>query len=212
MATILVVDDHALVRSGLCRLIDAEPDLEVTGQAGTGADAVQFCSENKPELVLLDYGLPDIDGLETTRRIVALDPNIKVLILTMYANEEYATRLIQAGARGFLVKAASTDELLSAIRKVLNNGVYVSPSIMEKMVTRVGSPDKSTPESLLSDREMQVLLRLARGATTREVAAELSLSISTVETYRSRILEKLDLRNNSDLTRFAIRRELIDLA
>lgn len=212
MATILVVDDHALVRSGLCRLIDAEPDLEVTGQVGTGADAVQFCSENKPELVLLDYGLPDIDGLETTRRIIALDPNIKILILTMYANEEYATRLIQAGARGFLVKAASTDELLGAIRKVLNNGVFVSPSVMEKMVARVGSPDKSPPESTLSDREMQVLLRLARGATTREVAAELSLSISTVETYRSRILEKLNLRNNSDLTRFAIRRELIDLA
>ncbi len=211
MATILVVDDHALVRSGLCRLIDAEPDLEVTGQVGTGADAVQSCSENRPDLVLLDYGLPDIDGLETTRRIVALDPKIKVLILTMYANEEYATRLIQAGARGFLVKAASTDELLIAIRKVLNNGVYVSPTIMKKMVTRVGSPDESLPESALSDREMQVLLRLAKGATTREVASELSLSISTVETYRSRILEKLNLRNNSDMTRFAIRRELIDL-
>jgi len=210
MAKILVVDDHALVRSGLCRLIEAEPDLEVTGQVGTGAAAVQFCREYRPDLTLLDYGLPDMDGLETTRRIVEIDPRLKVLILTMYANEEYATRLIQAGAKGFLVKAASTDELLNAIRKVLNNGVYVSSSIMEKMVTRAGNPQNVTPESALSDREMQVLLSLARGATTREVAAALALSISTVETYRSRILEKLNLRNNSDMTRFAIRRELID--
>jgi DNA-binding NarL/FixJ family response regulator len=210
MARILVVDDHALVRSGLCRLLDAEFDIEVVGQAGNGSDAIALCRDEKPDLVLLDYGLPDIDGLETTRRIIALDQQIKILILTMYANEEYATRVIQAGASGFVVKAASTDELLSAIRKVLDNGVYVSPSVMEKIVTRVGQQD-AAPESRLSDREMQVLLRLAKGATTREVAGELELSVSTVETYRSRILDKLDLRNNSDLTRFAIRRELIDL-
>jgi two-component system invasion response regulator UvrY len=211
MIRILVVDDHTLVRDGLCRLIDGENDMQVVGQTGSGHEAVKLCKETKPNLVLLDYGLPDLDGLETTRQIAELGLGIRILILTMHASEEYATRLIQAGANGFLIKAASTDELLAAVRKVADKGIYVSPSIMEKMITRVGQPQGDVPESSLSDREMQVLLRLARGATTREVAAFLHLSVSTVETYRSRILEKLNLRNNSDLTRFAIRRGLIDM-
>jgi DNA-binding NarL/FixJ family response regulator len=211
MIKILVVDDHTLVRDGLCRLLEGEPDIEVAGQAGSGHEAVKLSRELKPDLVLLDYSLPDLDGLETTQQLLALEQGIRVLILTMYANEEYATRLIRAGASGFLVKAAATDELLEAIRKVAGRGVYVSPAIMEKMVARMGQPQGEKPESLLSDREMQVLLRLAKGATTREVSRSLSLSVSTVETYRGRILEKLALRNNSDITRFAIRRGLIDL-
>ena len=211
MIRILVVDDHTLVRDGLCRLIDGENDMQVVSQTGSGHDAVKLCREIKPDLVLLDYGLPDLDGLETTRQIAELGLGIRILILTMHASEEYATRLIQAGASGFLIKAASTDELLAAVRKVADRGIYVSPSIMEKMITRVGHLQGEAPESSLSDREMQVLLRLARGATTREVASFLHLSVSTIETYRSRILEKLDLRNNSDLTRFAIRRGLIDM-
>jgi two-component system invasion response regulator UvrY len=211
MIKILVVDDHTLVRDGLCRLLDGESDMEVMGQAGSGHKAVELSREKKPDVVLLDYSLPDLDGLETTRQIVGLQLGIRILILTMYANEEYATRLIRAGAAGFLVKAASTDELLGAIRKVARKGVYVSPSIMEKMVSRMGQSPEDAPESVLSDREMQVLLRLAKGSTTREVSGSLNLSVSTVETYRSRILEKLNLRNNSDLTRFAIRRGLIDL-
>lgn len=211
MIKILVVDDHTLVRDSLCRLLDGEGDMEVVGQAGSGHKAVELCRELNPNVVILDYSLPDLDGLETTRQIISLELGTRVLILTMYANEEYATRLIRAGAAGFLVKAASTDELLGAIRKVARKGVYVSPSIMEKMVSRMGQTPEEAPESVLSDREMQVLLRLAKGSTTREVSQSLSLSVSTVETYRSRILEKLNLRNNSDLTRFAIRRGLIDL-
>jgi DNA-binding NarL/FixJ family response regulator len=210
MTRILIVDDHTLVRDGLRRLMELESDLTVVGQTGSGHDAVRLCRELSPDVVVLDYNLPDIDGLETTQQIVTLERGIRVLILTMYANEEYATRLIRAGASGFLVKAASTDELLTAVRKVARRGIYVSPSIMEKMVGRISQPTDDQPESVLSDREMQVLLRLSRGATTREVASSLSLSVSTVETYRSRILEKLSLRNNSDMTRFAIRRGLID--
>jgi len=211
MIRILVVDDHTLVREGLCRLLDSEEGFEVVGQTGSGHEAVRLCNELKPNVVLLDYKLPDIDGLETTEQIMSMKTGARILILTMYANEEYAIRLIRAGAAGFIVKGASTDELLEAIRKVSNRGTYVSPSILEKMAVRVGQPQGETPESVLSNREMQVLLRLAWGATSREVSDELSLSLSTVETYRSRILEKLGLRNNSDLTRFAIRRKLIDM-
>lgn len=208
---ILVIDDHTLVRAGLCRLLDNEEDIKVVGQTGTGQQGVELCQELKPDVVLLDYSLPDIDGLETTQKIVSLHMDTRILILTMHASEEYATRLIRAGASGFVVKAASTDELLLGIRKVARKGVYVSPAILEKMVGRLSHQEGESPESVLSNREMQVLVRLARGKTTREVSEELSLSLSTVETYRSRILEKLNLRNNSDLTRFAIRRGLIDL-
>jgi two-component system invasion response regulator UvrY len=211
MIKILVVDDHTMVRSALCRLLENESDIKVVAQTGSGHQAVELCKEMKPDLVLLDYSLPDLDGLETTRQIVGLEAGVKVLILTMYANEEYATRLIRAGASGFIVKAASTDELLMAIRKVAQKGIFVSPQVLEKMVGRMGQKETETPEAILSDREMQVLVRLARGGTTREVSEELSLSLSTVETYRSRILEKLNLRNNSDLTRFAIRRGLIEI-
>ncbi len=211
MIRILVVDDHTMVRAGLCRLLDNEPDIQVVDQSGSGREAVQLCREHKPDVVVLDYSLPDLDGLEITRQIVALELGIRVLILTMYANEEYATRVIRAGASGFIVKVASTDELLTAIRKVAQKGVYVSPSIMEKMVGRMSQVKGEVPEAVLSDREMQVLIQLARGSTSREVSKALSLSLSTIETYRSRILEKLDLRNNSDMTRFAIRRGLIDI-
>jgi DNA-binding NarL/FixJ family response regulator len=211
MTRILIVDDHTLVRDGLCRLIEMEQDMEVVGQTGLGHKAVELAEKLKPDVVLLDYSLPDIDGLETTQQILKTGVKSRILILTMYANEEYATRLIRAGASGFLVKAASSDELLAAIRKVARRGIYVSPSIMDKMVGRITQPPEEQPETLLSDREMQVLLRLSRGAATREVAQSLSLSVSTVETYRSRILDKLELRNNSDMTRFAIRRGLIDL-
>ncbi len=211
MIRVLIVDDHTLVRDGLCRLLEAEEDLEVVGQTGSGHEAVELCRTLKPNLVILDYGLPDLDGLETTEQIVALDLGIRILILTMHANEEYATRLIRAGASGFIVKVAPTAELLTAIRKVAAKGVYVTPSVLEGMVGRLGQPQEDSPEAALSNREIQVLIRLARGGTTREVSEELHLSPSTVETYRSRILEKLNLRNNSDMTRFAIRRGLIEV-
>ncbi len=209
MIKILVVDDHTLVRAGLCRLLAGEPDFKVIGQTGSGHEAVEQCKALKPDVVVLDYSLPDTDGLEVTERLIQLKPRPRVLILTMHANEEYAIRLIRAGASGFIIKGADAGELLTAVRRVAARGTYVTPAIQEKMVNRIGLPVDSAPESLLSNREMQVLLALARGSTTREVAEGLSLSISTVETYRSRILDKLNLRNNSDVTRFAIRRGLI---
>ena len=209
MIKVMVVDDHTLVRAGLCRLVEGEDDMEVVGQTGSGLEAVRLAQQLRPEVIVLDFSLPDIDGLETTRQIVALGIGARIVILTMYTNEEYATRVIRAGASGFIVKVASADELLSAIRKVAQKGVFISPSILEKMVVRIGQPQDESPEATLSNREMQVLVRLAMGSTTREVSESLGLSPSTVETYRSRILEKLSLRNNSDLTRFAIRRGLI---
>ena len=206
---VLIVDDHQLFRAGLCRLLQAEDDVEVVGQTGSGLEAVQLCEALKPDVIVLDYGLPDMDGLETTVRIAKLELKTRILILTMHASEEYAIRLIRSGASGFIVKGDSPDELLTALRKVARGGQHISASIMERMIGHIGKPVGEAPESVLSNREMQVMVLLAGGATTREVAEGLTLSLSTIETYRGRILEKLSLRNNSDITRFAIRRGLI---
>jgi DNA-binding NarL/FixJ family response regulator len=161
--------------------------------------------------MVLDFRLPDLDGLEVTQRIRSLELDTRILILTMYANEEYATRLLRAGAAGFIIKAASTQELLIAVRKVASGSVYVTPHVLERMVNAITPAHEPAPEAILTDREMQVLVRLASGQTSREVSEALNLSLSTVETHRSHLLSKLHLRNNSDLTRFAIRRGLIDV-
>jgi two-component system invasion response regulator UvrY len=211
MIRIVVVDDHEVVRAGICRLLEGEADMKVVAHTGSGHQGVALCRSERPDVAVLDYSLPDLDGLEVTRQIVELGVETRILILTMHANEEYATRVIRAGASGFIAKVAPADELLAAVRKVAAKGVYVSSSMMEKMVSRLGQPVADAPETVLSNRELQVLTRLGRGMTTREVADALHLSPSTVETYRSRILEKLNMRNNSDMTRFAIRRGLIDI-
>ena len=210
MIRVLVVDDHTLVRAGLCRLLEAEDDIKVIGETGSGREAIEMCQRMKPDILLLDYNLPDADGLAVTEQLATHKLKTRILILTMYGNEEYAIRLIRAGAAGFVVKGASTDELIDAVRIVANRGTYVGKAIQDKMVQRLGQPSGDTPESVLSNREMQVLTRIGAGTSSRQIAEELCLSLSTVETYRSRILEKLNLRNNSDITRFAIRRGLID--
>ncbi|OGQ90433.1 MAG: hypothetical protein A2289_25410 [Deltaproteobacteria bacterium RIFOXYA12_FULL_58_15] len=211
MIRVLVVDDHTLVRAGLCRLLESEDDIKVVGETGSGREGIQMCQKLKPDVLLLDYNLPDADGLAVTEQLTPLNLKTRILILTMYSNEEYAIRLLRAGASGFVVKGASTDELVEAVRVVANKGTYVGKAIQEKMVQRLGQPQGEAPEAVLSNREMQVLTRIGAGTPTRQLAEELCLSLSTVETYRSRILEKLNLRNNSDITRFAIRRGLIDL-
>ncbi len=210
MIRVVLVDDHAVVRAGISRILESEPDLEVVGQTGSGHEAVRLCRDLCPDVMLLDFSLPDLDGLEVTRQVVAMRLKTRVLILTMHSSEEYAYRLLRTGASGFLLKGAPAEELLLALRKVAREGRYVTPPIADRLVARIGQPVEEAPEALLSDREMQVLLRLASGMTTREVAEDLNLSPSTVETYRTRVLEKLNLRNTVELTRFAIRRGLVD--
>jgi DNA-binding NarL/FixJ family response regulator len=210
MIHMIIADDHELVRAGLCRLMETEPDITVVGQAGCGRHAVALCRELKPDLALLDFAMPDLDGIEATRQIVAEKLGIRVLILTMHDNEEYAIRLIQAGASGFILKGTSPDELLTAIRRIASGKTYITPSIMEAMTFRTFQDGAENPLGQLSDRELQVLIRLARGRINKEISDELCISVSTVETYRKRIFDKLGLRNLSDITRFAIRYGLID--
>ena len=209
MIRVLVVDDHAIVRMAIRRLIDAEPDMQVVGQSDTGRDATRLCVALTPDVAVLDMNLPQLDVLSTTQRIVRECPGTRVVVQGFYAHHEYLARLVRAGATGFVTKSASPDLLLEAIRKSVGGGCYVEPAMMEQLLGEATGREADMAEAQLSNRELQVLGLLACGCETREVAASLQLSRSTVETHRSRILRKLGLRNNAELTRFAIRRGLV---
>jgi two-component system, NarL family, invasion response regulator UvrY len=210
MIRIVLADDHALFRAGLRRLLEAENDMQVVAEAGNGREAVRLAKEHKPDVAVLDFAMPDIDGLEATKQILAHNGRARILIITMYDNEEYAIRFLQAGVAGFIVKETSPEELPAAIRKIADGRIYITPSIMERIALRHHQSQKDNPVAQLSDRELQVLIRMAIGRSVAEISDELGLSVSTVKTYKTRILEKLNLRNVSDLTRFAIRYGLID--
>lgn len=210
MIRLIIADDHALFRAGLKRLLEAEEDMSVVGEAGAGKEVVKLCREIEHDVVVLDFALPDIDGLEAARQIKAANQEAKILIVTMYDNEEYAIRFLQTGVRGFIVKETSPEELPDAVRKVAAGKVYITSSIMEKIALRHNQEVSENPVSSLSDRELQVMLKLAAGGALAEISEELGISMSTVKTYKTRIMEKLALRNVSDLTRFAIRYDLVD--
>lgn len=208
MINVLVADDHAMVRAGLCRLLESREDIKVVGEAGLGREAVDLCRKLKPHVVLLDLDLPDIDGIEVTHQILSLQPEMRVLILTMHDSEDYAGRLIQAGAAGFIIKGNSPGELPDAVRRVAGGGTYITPSMMERMI--MNRRDKvEHPLATLSDRELQVMTKFAQGKEIRDITEELGLSPSTVGTYKKRIFEKLGFANMADLIRFAIRQGII---
>lgn len=210
MIRVLIADDHEVVRAGLKLLLEKKENIEVIGEAGSGQETLSMCGQLNPDIVLLDLDLPDIDGLEVTQRITSLSPNVKILILTMHDNVDYAMRLVRAGVSGFVLKGEPSQNLLTAIRKVGAGGTYVTPSISEKITFRLRQPQEENPVSLLSDRELLILVKLAQGNEIKEIAKEICLSPKTVETYKSRTMRKLGLRNISDLTRFAITNGMIN--
>ena len=210
MTRIIVADDHTLVRAGICALLNSQKDFQVIAETGNGKETVELCERLKPDILLLDLSMPEMDGLEATKSILSSNPSIKIVVLTMYENEEYATRLINAGAKGFLVKRMSPDELPDSIRKVVAGEVCITDSIMRQIALRKTSSGNQSPLSLLSDRELQIFHNLARGLSGVQVSDELDLSPSSVATYKSRIMDKLGLKNQAELMRFALRLGLID--
>lgn len=208
MTRVVVVDDHVVVRAALCRVLHGESDIDVVGETGSGREAVELCRQLRPRVVLLDQGLPDLDGIDATRQITSMRCPPRVLILGTQNNDDYATCAVRAGASGFIAKDASSATLLEALRKIARRGVYLSRTVMERLVATL-SEAETPPETTLTERERQVLAQLASGASSREVSHALGLSLSTIETYRRRVLDKLDLRNNAELTLFAIRRGLV---
>jgi DNA-binding NarL/FixJ family response regulator len=211
---ILIADDHAVLRAGLRMLLDAEPDMQVIGEAADGTMALARVHELTPDVVLLDVTMPRMGGLETLRQIQDTSPQTRVLILTMHDDESYLREALAAGAAGYVLKRAADIELLSAIRAVYRGGTYLHAAhtkvLFENRTSQRRPPAVTESEPHLSPREEQVLRLVALGYTSRQAADKLHLSAKTVETYRGRLMVKLNLRNRAELVRYALRRGLLE--
>ncbi|MEE4355156.1 MAG: response regulator transcription factor [Desulfococcaceae bacterium] len=206
---VLLADDHSIVRAGLRRIVEDSEDMEVVAEASDGREAIRQVLAILPDLAVIDISMPGIDGLEALNQIRSHLPDMKVIILSMYEEEQYVIRAFEAGARGYISKKSVPEQLTDAIRKVYAGSPYITPEAAEMLALRMARGDaRSLPDSL-SRRELQVLRRLAMGHTNREIAAAYNISIKTVDTYRFRLLKKLNLRNNAEISRFAIQNRLI---
>ena len=210
MIKVCVVDDHAVIREGLKRIISENPEMAVTAEAGDGAEALQVIRAQPCDVVLLDITMPNKNGLDVLKQLHAESPRLPVLVLSMHSEDHYAARVLRAGAAGYLTKECGPDKIVQAIRKVVRGGKYVSLALAEKLVADLAVDRSKAPHEVLSDREYQVLCLISSGKTVTDIAAELTLSVKTVSTYRVRILEKLNLKNNAELTRYAIKEGLVD--
>lgn len=209
MKNILLVDDHSIVRQGLKNLIELESDLQVSGEASSGVEALKLVRSNSYDVVVLDISMPDKNGVDTLHDLKHVAPNLPVLILSGYAEAQYALNLMRNGCKGYLSKDADSDEIIKAIRTVAGGKRYVSSILAELMTEQLSHPSDKQLHEALSDREFQVFFKLAGGLSPTEIASELNISIKTVSTYRTRILEKMSLKTNADLTYYAIKNELI---
>ncbi len=211
MIRVLLADDHSIVRAGLRRIVEESGEMHVVAEAADGQEAIQLVNKTAPDVAVVDISMPGLDGLEVIAQLQALKPKLPILVLTMHEEGQYVVRAIQAGAMGYLTKQSAPEQLVTAIRKIYDGQRYITDEAAESLALRVakGSNGKSPLDSL-SMRELQVLRRLAMGHTNREIANAYHISIKTVDTYRSRLLKKLGLRNNAELSRFAIQNRLIE--
>jgi DNA-binding NarL/FixJ family response regulator len=204
---ILIADDHAIVRKGLVQILLEEfPIVEVI-EVSNGNEVLEEVNKQIWDVILLDISMPGRNGIETLKQLRANGIKAPILMLSMHSEEQYAVRVLKAGASGFLNKQSATEELLTAIHKVLSGRKYITASVAEKLADTLG--ENKPVHELLSDREMQVLQLIASGKTVSEIAEEISLSVNTISTYRTRILEKIDLNNSAELTRYAIDNNLV---
>lgn len=210
MIKILIADDHAVVREGVKHILSEIPDIHITGEASSGTEVLDRINSKDYDVILLDIAMPGRDGLEILKDIKMQQPKLSVLILSMFPEEQYALRALKSGAAGYLTKDSIPDELVKAIRKIARGGKYISASFSEKLLFSLDSDAERPPHETLSDREFQVMRMIASGKRLREIADELALSEKTVSTYRSRILEKMGMRNNTELTHYAIKNRLVD--
>ena len=207
---ILIADDHGVVAEGLKSLAEAEPGIEVVGIVSDGREAVKHAKDSRPDVIVMDMSMPELNGADATRAILQNDPSCRVIVLSMYAEREYVRRALKAGAMGYVVKRSAAKELVDAIRAVHAGQRYLSPRVAD-VVIESGADDGDDPLGRLSTREREVLQLLAEGNTGAEIAQRLSLSQKTVETYRARLVEKLGIRDLPGLVRFAIQRGIVTL-
>lgn len=209
MIRILIADDHAIVRAGLKQFLAGEIDLEVTGEAATGDETIALARAGAFDVVLLDISMPERNGVDVLKTLRDARPELPVLILSAFAEEQYAVNLLRAGAAGYLNKEAAQSELVGAIRTVVQGRKYVSPALAQILADGVSGDAEKAPHAQLSRREFQIFCRLAAGQGATQIAEELFLSVKTVSTYRARILEKMGMQSNADLTYYAVKNGLI---
>ena len=210
MMKILVVDDHVVVREGIKQILAGQEDIVVEDEAGNGPETIGKVMKHNFDLVLLDISMPGRNGLEVLEEIKERQPKLPVLILSMHPEEQYAVRMLRAGAAGYLTKASVAQELISAIRKVSRGGKYITISLAEKLAFDLDTAADRPRHEKLSNREYQVMLMLASGRTVSEAADELCLSAKTVSTYRTRIMEKMDMKKNAELTLYSVKNKLLE--
>jgi DNA-binding NarL/FixJ family response regulator len=206
---ILVADDHSVVRQGLKRIIADNPDMEIVGEAASGQEALELVRSGSFDLVILDISMPGQNGLDILCELKAASPTLKVIILSMHPEEQYAIRSFRDGASAYLTKGASPEELIAAIRTVASGKKYITPSVADRLVTYVEDSSQESPHETLSDREMQILVLIGSGKQVSDIAEELNLSIKTVSTYRSRVLLKMNMETNAQLMRYALQHGLL---
>lgn len=205
MIKVLLVDDHDLVRTGIKRLLDDVKGITVISEAATGEEAVLYCRNNEPDVVLMDLNMPGIGGMEATKKILRYSPDIKVLFLTIQVEEPFPTKVMQIGASGFLTKAAGPEEMVKAIKAVKSGQRYLTPEIAQKMALSQFQNADENPFSTLSERELQIMMMITRGDKVVDISEQLNLSSKTINSYRYRMFDKLSISNDVELTHVAIR-------
>ena len=209
MIRVAIVDDHAIVRTGLRQFFSEQVDLRVCGEASNGHEALELVRQGEIDVLLMDLSMPDQSGVDALAAIKARAPDLPVLILSGFPEEHYATALLKQGAAGYLNKECDPEEIVKAIRTVFRGRKYITAGVAERLAETLGGDADKLPHELLSERELQVFLRLARGETVGHIADGMSLSVKTVSTYRTRVMEKMALASNSDLTYYALKNGLI---
>ena len=210
MIRVLLADDHAMVRSGLKEILADTGDISVVGEATNGHEVLAQVRAHEFDVAVLDMTMPGRSGIELIRQVKEARPKLRVLVLTMHKEEQYAVRALKAGASGYLTKESAADQLVAAIRRIAAGGAYVSPETAERLALEAGRPSDAPPHTLLSDREFQVFQMIANGAAVGEIARQLSLSVKTVSTHKTRIMEKMGLANQAELIRYALEHKLLD--
>ncbi|MBI5409823.1 MAG: response regulator transcription factor [Nitrospirae bacterium] len=211
---ILLVDDHKILRDGIRSLLKEYPDLEVVGEAADGRTALRLVKELSPDVVIMDISMPDLNGIDATRRILADQPRIKVMALSMHYDKHFVSEIFKAGASGYLLKECAFEEMAHAIRVVMDNKTYINPQIASLIVeSLINNSSRSSHQafSLLTEREREVLQLIAEGKSTKQIASQLNVSSKTVESHRRQVMGKLNIRNVADLTKYAIREGLISI-
>lgn len=207
--TILLADDHSMVRQGFRRILESQPDMQIVGEAANGREAIEKSTALKPDVVVMDVAMPELNGIEATRRLTEASPRTRVLALSMHKDAVYVREILRAGARGYLLKDAIDADLLAAVRAVARGDAFLAPAIADSVLTDYRQ-HVTDPIDLLTSREREVLQMIAEGKTNKEIASDLKLSVYTVDAHRGRVMEKLNLHSTGELVRFALRKGLID--